>query len=245
MCLAIFIPGSLGVRTDLETHGLGDLAIDKMPSVQADALPKGEGIEPGERPGAVFAWGSPASGGYVWTKHKIKSTYYVGLPPGDLDPRNIQRAAPLISYPLSFRGYQWNIPVASSLPAVNRVDPETGEFERDVLPWHKVFQEKAAQVANTIFQAIEQSDILKEYRPDIFQEETITVQIGDVFEFAVHALSLNYRVNAHIVDRLGLLREDRDLFAVAQAVIEYPLIEAARYGAIKKKDLTPKAFMPV
>lgn len=125
-------------------------------------------------------------------------------------------------------GQRWVIPSVTKLPSQIGLNSE-GRVEKRVAEQHKWYVGKAWEIAKPVFETIDDQEWLDALSDSEIaaSEQTVTVELTDIWEFAVHALALNYRVNQEVVDFLGLL-SGTTLLAIVMAAIDFPDISRVR-----------------
>jgi len=88
-------------------------------------------------------------------------------------------------------GHEWLIPIATQLPRIMGLDPETGRVSSVVAPQYKPFLEDAWQTLASFVDR--QGKIYVEYEPG--------------FAAAVRVLSMNYRITRDLASVLGIISD--------------------------------------
>jgi hypothetical protein len=114
-------------------------------------------------------------------------------------------------------GHEWLIPIATQLPRIMGLDPETGRVSSVVAPQYKPFLQDAW---NTLASFMEKSG-----------EVTIDHETG--FAAAVRVLAMNYRVCRDLVAVLGIVA-DSHLWTIPATACE----AAAMVDLLQKKSLS-------
>lgn len=189
----IFIPNKFASnRQNLIDAGLGDLLRegDEMPAC-GDLVGPG----PGDLPGQVWTWGDgiPAylPDRQTWTEGRL-GQYWFGVetakPP---TPDELLRRNPVEGLTqLLADGREWMLPSVFRLPAVFGFDGR-GEVAKVPHPRYASFCDECGWAIEAVIGGLK-GDVLDWQR---------------AFQFAVSALSINYRINAAVAIHLGLLND--------------------------------------
>jgi hypothetical protein len=229
----IYIPNVTGPLVDhLVAAGLGDILDPNNPPAGTLA-PQG----PDGASGMVFYWSPPPRPpGYrpeqqVWTACKARKDLHAGRvwlgrsggqksevgdqksdlrpPISDLDPASIARRTQLPGIPVRLAdGQEWLVPTALRLPKRWTLGDD-GEGKPAVQDRYRAFYSRCETMFNWF----------RNYSPG---EHDVTIPGG--FSLAVEALSLNYRLNADLIDWLGLFT-DAALVAVLGATFEWETLK--------------------
>jgi hypothetical protein len=230
----IYIPGARGASPDRLTE-VGLDVHDAQASVEAievfhngpDAAQGGSGC------GVCFFWLDPEQpefnprpgvhpGQQEWTPAKASGK----LPAGRfwmgrelayaVEPASLLRKSHETSTPVELAdGQIWYIPAVRRLPCKFALD-DRGNPARRIEPRYEWFYQQAEAYLNLF----------------LTREPGSAIEIEQAWPFALRALSMNYRVDANIVDWLGLLN-DLTIVNLIGATFEWTTLE--RVEAQKKK----------
>lgn len=193
---------------------------------------------PNGQPGVVCGW-SPTGALPDPNKHRwiAADGYWLGV--NDEDPpceADLRRPKMFESLPCKLdNGEIWMIPVARRLPCKHRVDPLTGDHERVVKEAYREYWQRSELYAKMFLEVMYHTEFLNE---DERQRPDIIVEAPQAYQFACHALTMNYRVNPMIVGELGLL-DDPAIVRVALCAIEMQEINTQE---VKKNGMRPARF---
>ena len=246
---SIYIPrGPSPLAAALASVGLEQLLAEGDPQPDAsEVLDNG----PDGGAGVLFAWrhGDPRTDppmnvdGQTWTPAKpnperdlAADRFWIGTDPDrPVTPDDIARPHPMAG---TFRpladGQVWRIPQARFLPHPHGLDDE-GRFARRVDPRYEKFWTDSEIHAAKFFEAFDAADALRELKPDLTPEQLeVTITIEETWQYCIDALAMNYRLNADLVDHLGLL-DDATMQDIVMVTINLPALSDIR--AQKKTEL--------
>lgn len=241
----LYFPGTIGISNEpLVRCGLADLARDQSPAwFELDRGPDG-------KRGAACTWvrgnaDDPPLAllpSQAWTPCRPvcqetgdrrqgteveipRGAYWVGIdrerPPR---PAELERREFYCGHPVALGdGKAWMIPTARRLPHTHGLG-EDGSYSRRIHERFANFWARSEEYGRELLTVLRQALLLAE-RPNARPTDTLTADfdMAQTFAFAVEALAINYRVNAEIVTRLGLL-DDAGLLDVVKAVVDLPTL---------------------
>lgn len=239
--IMLYIPGGTGATAaDLSRLGAGDL-LD--PSVSILPFPCERG--PDGKSGQLIIFDRAD----IHTPHRFHAESQTWIPAaksGDLEarrywvgfdtakrpgPAELQRVDLFDGMPVLLAdGKQWIIPVADYLPQRLTRDTDTGAEVRVPSPQHEDF----VREANRIYEHMMSSGFAA------VLEKDLTAQIPGGLTFAGKSLAKNYRVNADVVDVLGLVNDQEALEIAMVAVGIKPFLDMAQ----KKSAVGGESYNP-
>jgi len=238
----IFIPGVQGANNEHLQHvGIESLAVDRNPE-WAEVI---QGGPDGGR-GMLCAWrqGNLDHDAHMsmhsdleWTpappdieKELPMGRYWIGIDTvRKCRPDDIERNQRQMSNAVELCDKQvWAVPIAERLPHRHGIDPTTGDKVRRVAPEYRDFWDASQDYAIQVFQEMDALDILKAAKPDLAPKDVqVEFAFQEVWTYALFALSINYRLNDALMDRLELL-DDASTVRVICATIDMPSIIEVR-----------------
>lgn len=200
----VYIPGVTGASLDhLSRVGLGGLLDPHVSPDSCDMLRHA----PDKGQGVVFYWidhQNPANTPFHlgnhpdidWSPAKPKGEllagrFWLGLCNGQrVTPDALERSGNLGGASVLLEdGNRWLVPVAKALPKKYEIDKETGAPVLAVYTRYQTYYDLS----------------YRNYLAMARQETTATVSVTGAWDFAEMALGFNYRINADVIDWLGLL----------------------------------------
>lgn len=130
-------------------------------------------------------------------------------------PTSLQRKQRFAGDPVRLAdGQEWIVPIANQLPHSHGLDAH-GEHCRRLDPAYQWFWEESERFAQAM------AAKLDEYERDGRKGKKIPILLKDAWHYCCRVLALNYRLDAELIDALGLL-DDGAMVRLVTATLEAP-----------------------